>query len=65
MKTGSQLISDYLTDRKISVFEKRRQLVITNADGRIIWLVGQRPDERFRIDENTQDTLSISMEYET
>lgn len=64
MKTGSQLISDYLTDRKISVFEKRRQLVITNADGRIIWLVGQRPDERFRIDENTQDTLSISMEYE-
>ena len=40
---GSKLVSDYLTDRKKSITEKHRQLAVTDADGNIVWLVGERP----------------------
>ena len=56
---GSRLVSDYLTDRKRSIFEKRRQLVVTDADDRIIWLVGERTDQRFCIEATTRCTLYI------
>ena len=57
---GSRLISDYLTDRKRSIFEKRRQMVVTDADGRIVWLVGERTDHRFCIEKNTHCILYIT-----
>jgi len=56
---GSRLVSDFLTDRKKTLFEKRRQLVVTNAQDDIIWLVGQRPDNRFCLDEDTKQTILI------
>ena len=54
---GHKLVSDFLTDRKISLFEKRRQLVVTNANGDILWLVGQRADNRYRITPQTTKVL--------
>ena len=59
---GSKLVSDYLTDRKKNLFEKRKQLVITDAAGRIIWLVGERPANNCRITGDTQTVLNISLE---
>lgn len=56
---GSRLVSDFLTDRKLSLFEKRRQLVVTDSEGEIVWVVGQRPDHRFCLDSDTQETLII------
>ena len=56
---GSRLVSNYLTDRKCSIFEKRRQLVITDTDNRIIWLVGQRTDQRFCVNDATKSVLLI------
>ena len=56
---GSKLVSDYLTDRHLSLHEKRRQLVATDADGCIIWLVKQRPDGRFCVGPTTEHTLKI------
>ena len=58
----SKLVSDYLTDRKRSIFDKRRQLVIADANGRIVWLVGERTDNRFRTTANTTQVLTISVE---
>ena len=58
---GRKLVSDFLTDRKISLLEKRRQLVITAANGDIIWLVGQRTDHRYRITASTRQVLSITL----
>lgn len=54
---GSRLISDLLTDLKLSRFEKRDQLVLTDATGRILWVVGRRCDNRFRVNANTQRVL--------
>lgn len=58
---GTRLVSDYLTDRKRSVLEKRRQLAVTDADGCIIWLVGERTDQRFCIEPATQRMLFINI----
>ncbi|MDD7257188.1 MAG: tRNA lysidine(34) synthetase TilS [Prevotellaceae bacterium] len=56
---GSKLISDYLTDRKLSLFDKRRQLVVVNANDEVLWLVNERIDHKFRIKDNTKKILSI------
>ena len=56
---GSKLISDYLTDYKLSLFERRRQLVVSDASGNILWLAGQRPDQRFSIGPETRRMLVI------
>lgn len=59
---GSKLVSDYLTDRKFSLFDKRRQRVVTDADGKIVWLLAERPDNRFRITDKTTKCLILSLE---
>ena len=56
---GRKKVSDYLTDRKFSLLHKERQWVLCCGDD-IIWLVGERADNRFRIDEKTRKVLVIS-----
>ena len=58
---GMKLVSDYLTDRKKTVFEKRQQLVLTDAQQRIVWLVGERTDNRFRISKETSKALRLTL----
>jgi tRNA(Ile)-lysidine synthase len=58
---GSKLVSDYLTDRHRSLIEKRRQTVVEDADGRIVWLVGERTDNRFRVSEATTEVLVMTL----
>ena len=50
---GSKLVSDYLTDHKKTVFEKEDQWILTDATGKVMWLVGERPDSYFCISKNT------------
>lgn len=46
---GRKLVSDYLTDRKVTRFKKEQQLVVCDGSGRIVWLVGERSDNRYRL----------------
>ena len=57
---GSKLVSDYMTDRKLSPIDKQRQLALCDQGGHIIWLVGLRTDDRCRIDNNTKKTITIT-----
>ena len=59
--TGKKLVSDFLTDRKCSLIEKRNQLVVTDKDNVILWLVGYRTDNRFRVTEQTTQVLQITL----
>ena len=59
--TGHRLVSDYLTDLKLSVLEKRRQLVVTDATDTILWLVGHRTDNRFRVTSDTNNILRLTL----
>lgn len=56
---GTRLVSDFLTDRHLSVFEKRRTLVLTDGSGQILWVAGHRPDGRFCVGEDTTRTLVV------
>lgn len=53
-------VSDYLTDRKFSISQKERQWVLC-CNEQIAWLIGERTDNRFRIDENTRRVVIYRM----
>lgn len=56
---GTRLVSDYLTDLKLTILEKRRQLVVCDASGCIVWLVGHRTDQRAAVSTTTRNMLVI------
>lgn len=56
---GSKLVSDFLTDRKLNIIEKERQLCLTDAEGNIVWLVGLRVSNRNRITDSTKKVLRV------
>ena len=58
--TGKKKISDYLTDRKFSLPQKEQQWVLCCGDD-IIWLVGERTDNRYRITSSTINVLKIEL----
>ena len=57
---GTRLVSDFLTDLHLSIIDKRRQLVLCDAHGNIIWLIGRRMDDRFKVTKKTTKTLAVS-----
>lgn len=57
---GFKKVRDYLRDRKLSLFEKEKVMVVTSGE-EIVWLVGERTDNRFRIDATTVNVLEIKV----
>ena len=57
---GRKLLSDLMTDLKMNVFEKRRQQVVVDAQGVIIWAVGLRTDQRVAVSNQTKEVLEIT-----
>ena len=56
---GRKKVSDFLTDRKMSVVEKSRQFVLVSGED-IVWVVGCRIDDRYRVTNRTEDILKIT-----
>ena len=59
--TGRKKVSDSLIDAKVSVPEKQRQFVLLSGD-EIVWLVGRRIDDRYRLTHDTENVLRITKE---
>ncbi|MCD8572722.1 MAG: tRNA lysidine(34) synthetase TilS [Bacteroides graminisolvens] len=53
---GKKLVSDFMTDSKFSLLKKEQQWVLSCND-QIAWLIGERTDNRFRIDDSTQKVI--------
>ena len=53
-------VSDFLTDQKVPSSKKRKQLVLTYRN-QIIWLVGLRIDERYKITTKTKRALKLCL----
>lgn len=60
---GFKKVSDFLIDEKVSFSTKEKTLVI-ESDNEICWVVGHRPDERFKISENTEKICLIKTDTE-
>lgn len=56
----SRKLQDYFTDLKLSKLEKEQVWILENSDHSIIWIVGMRLDERFKIEAETTKLLKIS-----
>ena len=55
---GRKKLSDYFTDRKFSLKDKEDAWLLASGDD-IVWIVGERNDDRFKISENTKQIISI------
>ena len=53
-------VKNYLNDIKINSFEKKEQLVLEN-DGSIVWVIGKRLDDRFKLTSNTKKVLKLCL----
>lgn len=58
---GSQLVSDFLTNLKRNRFEKRNQLVLLDATGTILWVLGLRINDRFKLTPQSTSCLRIEI----
>lgn len=58
---GTQLVSDFFSDHKYTLIDKRRQLLLLDASGRIIWLVGRRTSHHPRVTPSTTTLLKVSV----
>lgn len=57
---GRKLVSDFLTDAKINPAERKNRLVVSfNKD--IIWVMGLRSDNRYRVTEQTSNQLILTV----
>ena len=59
---GRKLVSDFLTDRKVNRLQKAEVLVATCGDD-IIWLIGHRSDNRFRVTDRTSRILKLTCTF--
>lgn len=57
---GTRLVSDILTDLKVDVEQKKRQLVVCDGDT-IVWIVGVRSSEDYRVDGNSKRMLELAL----
>ena len=61
MARGSQLVSDFFTDHHVALPDKRRQLLLVDADDTILWIVGRRTSHPHRITPATRTVLEVSV----
>ena len=55
---GSQKVQDFMVNAKVAR-ERRRRAAVLESAGRIVWLVGFRIDDRYKVTRETRRTVSI------
>lgn len=57
---GRKKLSDFFVDRKYSRLQKEETMILESA-GKIVWVMGDRLDDRFKITESTTTVLLIEL----
>ena len=55
---GKKKLSKFFKDEKLSILEKENSWVLT-SNNEIVWVIGKRLDNRFRVTEKTSNILKI------
>jgi tRNA(Ile)-lysidine synthase len=56
---GKKKLSKFFKDEKLSLFAKEKIRVLL-SDDQIVWVIGLRPDDRFKVDDNTKKIIKIT-----
>ncbi|NAY90812.1 tRNA lysidine(34) synthetase TilS [Muricauda sp. JGD-17] len=56
---GRKKLSKFFKDEKIDVITKEKQWLLC-SENKIVWVVGRRADERFKVDASTQKILKVT-----
>lgn len=57
---GRKKLSDYFSDNKFSLAEKENCWLLCSGNN-VLWIVGKRTDNRFRIDETTKNVFIVKI----
>ena len=57
---GRKLLSDLMTDLKMTVFEKRRQLVVVDSQGVTVWAIGLRIADFVAVSDATTTVVEVA-----
>ncbi|MDR0394808.1 MAG: tRNA lysidine(34) synthetase TilS [Tannerella sp.] len=57
---GRQKLSDYFSNHKLNLWEKEQAWILCSSNQDIVWIVGKRTDNRFRIDNKTKTAFIIN-----
>jgi len=55
---GSKKVKDFFIDVKIPL-EHRKRIPLLISKDKLVWIVGYRIDERFKVDEDTRSVLKV------
>ena len=58
---GSKLLSDFFVDQKFTEWEKRNVWLLVSANDDILWVVGHRIDDRFKVTAETNSVFRCEM----
>lgn len=58
---GVKKVSKFFKDEKLSLIDKAQTWLLVNSDNKIIWIVGQRADNRFRVTDKTNKIYKLSL----
>ena len=58
---GSKLLSDFMKEQKWNSFEKENASLLVNGNGEIMWVMGYRSDERYRVSGKEADLLKLKI----
>ncbi len=58
---GCKKVSDFYIDHKLSLFEKDATDILCNGNGDILWIIGFRSDNRYRLTSETKTVLKITL----
>jgi len=61
MEGRSKKVSKFFKDQKLSLIEKENVWILC-SDNQIVWIVGIRQDERFKVKNTTKNILKIQLE---
>lgn len=60
---GKKKVSKYFKDEKFSLFQKQDTWIL-ESNNQIVWIIGYRADERFKVENTTQTTIKIAFNNE-
>jgi tRNA(Ile)-lysidine synthase len=60
MNGKSKKVSKFFKDEKVSILEKQKTWILT-SNNQIVWIIGWRQDDHFKIENTTQNTIQITL----